>query len=161
MKTISGKVVSSKPVSLYKAARILSKFASSDNGASPAFAAYLKRASASFNELVQLHKELKGSSPERKRKEHRSDNAAIKDAAHSVRKHTDKGMTSEEKQDLGERKKHKGGKRAEREDRELEDSLKTDNEHKRQNKKRGKGELSTRGKSEGSVNVKGVKTQEC
>ena len=157
MKTISGKVVSSKPVSLSKAARILSKFASSDNGASPAFAAYLKRASASFHELVQLHKELKGSNPERKRKERPSDNAAVEDAADSVRKHTDKGMTTEEKQKIGEREKHKGGERAERKDRELEDSLKTDNEHKWHNRKRAKGELSTGGKSEGSLDVNGVK----
>ncbi|KAL2927801.1 Signal recognition particle receptor FtsY [Bienertia sinuspersici] len=59
MKTVSGEVVSSTPVSVSKAAKILSNFASSDNGASPAFAAYLKRSSASFNELAQLHKKHK------------------------------------------------------------------------------------------------------
>ncbi|GAB4824329.1 hypothetical protein Ancab_007217 [Ancistrocladus abbreviatus] len=75
MRTVSGTIVSSKPVSLSKAAKILSEFASFDNGASPAFAAYLKRSSASFNELVHLHKELKGSGSERKgkRKYHSQD----------------------------------------------------------------------------------------
>ncbi|GAB4860262.1 hypothetical protein Ancab_011743 [Ancistrocladus abbreviatus] len=75
MRQVSGAVVCSRPVSLSKAAKILSKFASSDNGASPAFAAYLKRASASSNALVQLHKESKGSGfqPKGRRKYHSRD----------------------------------------------------------------------------------------
>lgn len=61
MKTVSGEILSSHPISLSKAAKILSKFSQVDNGATPSFAAYLRRASTSFNELVQVHKELKGS----------------------------------------------------------------------------------------------------
>ncbi|XP_057548130.1 uncharacterized protein LOC130826565 [Amaranthus tricolor] len=68
MNRVKGQVVSSKPVSFSKAARILSKFVSSDNEASPAFAAYLKRAMGSFNELVQLHKDCKNSRSQHKGK---------------------------------------------------------------------------------------------
>ncbi|KNA03074.1 hypothetical protein SOVF_212630 [Spinacia oleracea] len=59
MKSVSGEVVSCETFPLSKAARVLSNFVAADNGASPAFAAYLRRASASFNELAQLHKEHK------------------------------------------------------------------------------------------------------
>ncbi|XP_077253205.1 uncharacterized protein LOC143892464 [Tasmannia lanceolata] len=59
MKSISGSVVSSSPISLKKAARTLSRFVSTETGASQAVSAYLKRASASFNHLLQFHKELK------------------------------------------------------------------------------------------------------
>ncbi|KAJ4725926.1 nucleolar protein 58-like [Melia azedarach] len=59
MKAVTGKVLSTTPISLSKAASILSKFVSADNGASQAVCAYLRRASFSFNELNQLHKELK------------------------------------------------------------------------------------------------------
>lgn len=59
MKTVSGNCVSSKQTSLSKAAKILSKFVSVDNGASQVTSAYLHRASAAFDELNQLHKELK------------------------------------------------------------------------------------------------------
>ncbi|CAL0323693.1 unnamed protein product [Lupinus luteus] len=52
--------VSSKQISLSKAAKILSKFVSADNGASQVTSAYLHRASDAFNELKHLHKELKG-----------------------------------------------------------------------------------------------------
>ncbi|XP_022146269.1 nuclear speckle splicing regulatory protein 1 [Momordica charantia] len=73
MKTVTGRVISSKPISLSKAASTLSSFLSTDNGASPAFCAYLRRASASFNELKQLHKELKSSRSDRKHRHHRSE----------------------------------------------------------------------------------------
>ncbi|KAI3798927.1 hypothetical protein L1987_34212 [Smallanthus sonchifolius] len=56
MKTVSGKIVSTKPVNLSKAANILSNFVTSDNGASQPVAAYLRRASAAFNELVYFKK---------------------------------------------------------------------------------------------------------
>ena len=59
MKKICGKPVSEKPISLSKAAKILSKFISAENGASHVINAYLHRASSSFSELNQLHKELK------------------------------------------------------------------------------------------------------
>ncbi|KAH9618843.1 hypothetical protein KSS87_010145 [Heliosperma pusillum] len=57
MKTVSGKVVSTEPISLSRAAKLISVFTASDNEASPAFSAYLKRTSAAFNELVYLHKD--------------------------------------------------------------------------------------------------------
>ncbi|TKY57970.1 transcriptional regulator ATRX-like isoform X1 [Spatholobus suberectus] len=73
MKTISGHCVSVKDISLSKAAKVLSKFVSADNGASHVINAYLHRASASFNELNQLHKELESShSHKKKHKQHRT-----------------------------------------------------------------------------------------
>ncbi|KAI7983001.1 hypothetical protein LOK49_LG15G01517 [Camellia lanceoleosa] len=68
MKTISGNVTSTKPISLSKASKILSNFVTAETGASHAVSAYLKRASASFNELVQFHKELNASKPHRRLK---------------------------------------------------------------------------------------------
>ncbi|XP_023745552.1 uncharacterized protein LOC111893714 [Lactuca sativa] len=56
MKTVSGKIVSLKPVNLSKAANILSKFVTSENGASQPVSAYLRRASVAFNELVYFKK---------------------------------------------------------------------------------------------------------
>ncbi|KAL1353451.1 hypothetical protein HN51_017400 [Arachis hypogaea] len=67
MKTISGYCVSSKDISLSKAAKILSKFVSAENGASHAINAYLHRASAAFSELKQLHKEVKSSHSHKKK----------------------------------------------------------------------------------------------
>ncbi|XP_055961153.1 uncharacterized protein LOC130014584 isoform X2 [Mercurialis annua] len=55
MKTISGKLISSTPVSISKAAAILSKFAASENGSSQAVTAYLRRATAAFDELARPH----------------------------------------------------------------------------------------------------------
>lgn len=72
MKTISGKPISEKPISLSKAAKILSKFISAENGASHVISAYLHRASSSFSELKQLHKELKSPRSDRKHKRSRS-----------------------------------------------------------------------------------------
>ncbi|KAG2670255.1 hypothetical protein I3760_14G077200 [Carya illinoinensis] len=66
MKTVSGEVLSSKPISLKKATSILSTFASTDNGASPAICAYLRRALASFKELRHQEKELGARRSERK-----------------------------------------------------------------------------------------------
>ncbi|KAL9413006.1 hypothetical protein AB3S75_041638 [Citrus x aurantiifolia] len=59
MKSVKGQVLSTTPISISKAAKILSKFVYADTSASQAVCAYLRRASASFNELNQLHKELK------------------------------------------------------------------------------------------------------
>ncbi|XP_042475008.1 uncharacterized protein LOC122057078 [Macadamia integrifolia] len=81
MKTISGWDTSSKPISLSKAATVLQKIINEDPGASQAVSVYLKRASAAFDELVQFHKELKGS--RRKHKKSRMDmvdNGALTDA---------------------------------------------------------------------------------
>ncbi|KAL5553317.1 hypothetical protein UlMin_040718 [Ulmus minor] len=68
MTTISGTVISSKPISLSKATSILSTFVAADTGASQAIGAYLRRSLASFKELKQLHKELKADPSERKKK---------------------------------------------------------------------------------------------
>ncbi|KAD7479291.1 hypothetical protein R6Q59_008163 [Mikania micrantha] len=56
MKTVTGRIVSTKPVTLSKAANILSNFVSSNNGASQPVTAYLRRASAAFDELVYFKK---------------------------------------------------------------------------------------------------------
>ncbi|KAJ6758031.1 DNA TOPOISOMERASE 1-LIKE [Salix koriyanagi] len=55
MKTVTGKITKSTPVTIAKAASILSKFVSTDNGASQALNAYLRRATAAFDELARLH----------------------------------------------------------------------------------------------------------
>ncbi|CAL0332719.1 unnamed protein product [Lupinus luteus] len=73
MKTISGNCVSSKQISLSKAAKILSKFVSVDNGASQVTNAYLHRASTAFNELKQLHKEIKSPLSQKKHKRHKTE----------------------------------------------------------------------------------------
>jgi len=73
MKTISGHCASVKDVSLSKASKILSKFVSADNGASHIISAYLRRASASFSELNQIHKELESSHSHKKHKRHRTE----------------------------------------------------------------------------------------
>ncbi|KAG5133778.1 hypothetical protein JHK82_024966 [Glycine max] len=49
-------------------------FVSADNGVSHVINAYLHRASASFNELKQLHKELGSSHSHKKHKRHRTEN---------------------------------------------------------------------------------------
>lgn len=121
MKTVSGIVVSSKPVSLSKAARVLSKFMASDNGASPAFAAYLKRASASFDELVQLRKELKGSGAHYGgKKKSLPDGNTAEETVNSVKKPGQDGLYNEEKCAVSGRKEHNMGKRDEVEAREVE-----------------------------------------
>ncbi|XP_047171258.1 uncharacterized protein LOC124839481 [Vigna umbellata] len=73
MRTISGHCASVKDVSLSKAAKILTKFVSADNGASHIISAYLHRACASFSELNQIHKELDPSHSRKKHKKHRTE----------------------------------------------------------------------------------------
>lgn len=76
MKTITGHCESSKEISVSKASKILSKFVSADNGASHVINAYLLRASTAFNELNQLHKELKPAQSHRKnRRSHTTDDS--------------------------------------------------------------------------------------
>ncbi|KHN15614.1 Protein BPS1, chloroplastic [Glycine soja] len=74
MKTISGYCVSVKDILVSKVAKILTKFVSADNGASHVINAYLHQASASFNELKQLHKELGSSHSHKKHKRRRTEN---------------------------------------------------------------------------------------
>nr|DAD26013.1 TPA_asm: hypothetical protein HUJ06_027481 [Nelumbo nucifera] len=59
MKAVSGSLVSYKPMSPSKAASVLSSFTSVDTGESQTVSAYLRRACASFNELVRFYRELK------------------------------------------------------------------------------------------------------
>ncbi|XWS28916.1 hypothetical protein CRYUN_Cryun25bG0112900 [Craigia yunnanensis] len=74
MKTVAGKILSSTPISVSKAAKIIANFAATDNGASQAISAYLRRASSSFNELKQLHRELrKPSKSDRKHNKSKSE----------------------------------------------------------------------------------------
>ncbi|KAL3518289.1 hypothetical protein ACH5RR_020878 [Cinchona calisaya] len=69
MKTVTGKVVSTKPSTLSSAAKNLSGFTYLDeNGAPDAVRAYLKRASDAFNTLVQFQKDLKAPHSQRKRR---------------------------------------------------------------------------------------------
>ncbi|KAL3530666.1 hypothetical protein ACH5RR_009988 [Cinchona calisaya] len=68
MKTVTGKVVSTKPISLSTAAKHLSRFTSLENTSSNAVRVYLTRASDAFNSLVQFHKDLRGPTSHRKRK---------------------------------------------------------------------------------------------
>ncbi|XP_059429932.1 uncharacterized protein LOC132163598 [Corylus avellana] len=66
MKTVIGEVRLSKPISLKKATSTLSTFVSTENGASPAVCAYLRRALASFKDLRQHEKELGGTRSEQR-----------------------------------------------------------------------------------------------
>ncbi|XP_042397543.1 uncharacterized protein LOC121987908 [Zingiber officinale] len=59
MKAVTGTVVSSKPISLSKAAAVLSRFAANENDARPEVAAFVRRASAAFDELVLFHREVR------------------------------------------------------------------------------------------------------
>ncbi|KAG1364404.1 RNA polymerase-associated protein CTR9 [Cocos nucifera] len=60
MRAVTGSVASSKRISVSKAAAILSRFAVAETGARRDVAAYLKRASAAFEELVRFHREVSG-----------------------------------------------------------------------------------------------------
>ncbi|PKA67059.1 hypothetical protein AXF42_Ash004550 [Apostasia shenzhenica] len=59
MRAVKGEITSSRPISLSKAAAVLSRFASSDSGARPDVAAYLRRAASAFDELVAAHREIR------------------------------------------------------------------------------------------------------
>lgn len=84
MKTVSGKVTSTIPISLSDAAKSLSKFAASDHGASHAVSVYLQRAADSFNQLVKVHQKL---SPNSVKKEHSTDNIKVEEISESRRHH--------------------------------------------------------------------------
>ncbi|CAF2120919.1 unnamed protein product [Brassica rapa subsp. narinosa] len=59
MKTVTGSVNSAKPISLAKAATLLSGFVSSETQASQDVTAYLRRATAAFTELRSFHREIR------------------------------------------------------------------------------------------------------
>ncbi|KAK9062914.1 hypothetical protein SSX86_020104 [Deinandra increscens subsp. villosa] len=99
MKTVTGKIVSTKPVNLSKAAKILSNFVNSDNGASQPVAAYLRRASAAFNELVcsKKHHMLK-------KKSSKEDTSTKSDTSHkSLEENKKFGQVSVEVDESGAR----------------------------------------------------------
>ncbi|KAK3012632.1 hypothetical protein RJ639_008588 [Escallonia herrerae] len=105
MKSISGRVTSSKPISLSKAAETLTNFASSDNGASQAVSTYLKRAAAEFTELAHFHKLLNSSHSGRKPPKHQSTSIV---AEHPVRTEQNSIATVQRHQDSeGKRRKHR------------------------------------------------------
>ncbi|XP_068667777.1 uncharacterized protein [Aristolochia californica] len=66
MKSLSAAVISSEPISVKAASRILTRFVSKENGASKAVSSYLKRTCVSINELIQFHRELKSHKPNRR-----------------------------------------------------------------------------------------------
>ncbi|XP_011037392.1 PREDICTED: protein PXR1-like [Populus euphratica] len=70
MKTVTGEITDSTPVTIAKAASILSKFVSTDTGASQALNAYLRRTAAAFDELARLHSKFD-------RRKHKRDSAQI------------------------------------------------------------------------------------
>ncbi|KAK4779486.1 hypothetical protein SAY87_015592 [Trapa incisa] len=59
MKTVSGEIISARPVSLSKASKVLLRFVTVDNGTSPPISIFLRKASEAFHELVQFHKGVK------------------------------------------------------------------------------------------------------
>ncbi|KAF8082740.1 hypothetical protein N665_0809s0042 [Sinapis alba] len=63
MKTVTGRVNNAKPISLAKAAKLLSGFVSSETEASQDVSAYLRRASAGFTELKSVHREIRSANP--------------------------------------------------------------------------------------------------
>ncbi|XP_078171094.1 uncharacterized protein LOC144565259 [Carex rostrata] len=59
MSAVTGSIVSSKSISLSRAARTLRKFVESDTAAKPDIAAYLRRTAAAFNDLIEFHNKIK------------------------------------------------------------------------------------------------------
>ncbi|XP_059430641.1 uncharacterized protein LOC132164214 [Corylus avellana] len=84
MKMVIGEVLSSKPISLKKATSTLSTFVSTENGASPAICAYLRRALASFKELRQHEKELRD--PRSEQRQYRSKSETLSDVSHKQKR---------------------------------------------------------------------------
>lgn len=114
MKTVSGKVISTRPVSLAKASKVLSKFVSVDNGASPAISIYLGKASEAFDELVHFHKVLRNPKSDLKSRKATSLSESVnipprevenEDAGSDRRKHREKNACDdglvEANEDLG------------------------------------------------------------
>lgn len=56
MRAVTGSVASSRPISLSKAAAVLDRFTAGQAGARPDVAAFVRRASAAFDELVIFHR---------------------------------------------------------------------------------------------------------
>ncbi|CAL9076901.1 unnamed protein product [Musa acuminata var. zebrina] len=62
MRAVRGSVVRSKHISLAKASAVLSRFAANENAARPDVAAYVRCASAAFDELVGFCHEIRAAS---------------------------------------------------------------------------------------------------
>ncbi|CAL9047708.1 uncharacterized protein LOC135622608 [Musa acuminata AAA Group] len=59
MRAVTGTVISSKRISLSKASAVVSRFAANQNAARPEVAAYVRRTSVAFDELVRFHREIR------------------------------------------------------------------------------------------------------
>lgn len=129
MKTISGRVTSSNPISLSKATSVLTTFVAAETGASQAVNAYLRRTVEAFNELNQLHRELKGSKSSRKHKRAKEncENHRLHEVANEHEVETESAKESHKK------KKHK--------EREERSSLEFEEERREKKKKRKKAEV--------------------
>ncbi|KAL3565657.1 hypothetical protein D5086_033703 [Populus alba] len=101
MKTVTGKITDSTPVSISKAASILSKFVSSENGASQALNAYLRRATAAFDELSRLHSKSD-------RRKHKKDSSLIRsvEASQSELVNNSEQMLKKEVKEEGLQQRH-------------------------------------------------------
>ncbi|KAK8596431.1 hypothetical protein V6N13_001056 [Hibiscus sabdariffa] len=116
MKTVTGKILSSTPISVSNAAKIITNFVATDNGASQAISAYLRRSAASFSELKQLHRELqKPSRSNRKHKKSKSETTVdgVRESSlepsvfNSTREEVGLSQEASHGHGDGERKKHK------------------------------------------------------
>lgn len=92
MKTVSGKVIYTTPISLSDAAKSLSKFAASDHEASHAVSLYLQRAADSFNHLVKVHQKLSSNSV---KKEDFNDDVEISESRRDQKKNREVGLKVE------------------------------------------------------------------
>ncbi|XP_055825017.1 uncharacterized protein LOC129893503 [Solanum dulcamara] len=93
MKTVSGKVKSTTPISLSDAAKSFSKFAVSDHEASHAVSLYVQRAADSFNKLVKVHQKLSSNCV---KKEHSNDDIEISESRRHHKKIREVGLKVED-----------------------------------------------------------------
>lgn len=100
--------MSSNPTTLFAAAKVLSKFRDTENGASRDVAAYLLRASESFDELVRLHRGLESSGSDRRGRKHRlSDVGSRVEDGPAAEAHTGGGEGGGEETEPGREKRRK------------------------------------------------------
>jgi hypothetical protein len=121
MSAVTGSIVSSKGISLSRAARALRKFVETNTAAKPDTAAYLRRTVAAFNDLLEFHDkiergeddnegneeievEIKG---KKKIKEEISVGLDAEQAGGTVREGGDEDFASEKKKKKKKKKKRK------------------------------------------------------
>ncbi|CAI0545279.1 unnamed protein product [Linum tenue] len=148
MKSVTGEIVSSTPVSLSKAASILSQFVSADTGASQAVNAYLRRANSAFDELVRLR-----SKSERRARENHSSVPTVDERVQLSKGTAQPQLNSEEP--------HKRKKKKEEDEVKVEEELRkgegnVEEEELSNKKKTKKSDLGTSG---GGENKKGVEVK--